>query len=79
MSGKRTGHAAASRAARTLADQNASAQARAIAGSDLVQRRIEQERTSAKLASAAGAVLADPSSTPTARSEAASVLSQRGK
>ncbi|MGY4720449.1 hypothetical protein [Naumannella cuiyingiana] len=70
-----TGSTTASEAGEILADPNASAEDRSIAGSDLSQRSTG-DQTSERVASEAGEVLSDPNATEEERSVAASDLAQ---
>ncbi|GAA1481966.1 hypothetical protein GCM10009624_24060 [Gordonia sinesedis] len=70
-----TSKSVASEAGEILADPNASAEARSVAGSDLTQRSTGDE-TSERVASEAGQILADPNATAEERSVAGSDLAQ---
>lgn len=71
-----TGKRAASAAAQTLRNPNASKAAKSAAGSALTQRK-STEVTSAKVASAAAKTLRNPNAGKAARSAAGSALTQR--
>ncbi len=75
-----TGKRAASAAARTLRNPNASKAAKSAAGSALTQRSSGQknsEVTSKKAASAAAKTLRNPNASKAAKSAAGSALTQR--
>lgn len=74
---EKTGKAAASAAAKTLRNVNASPAAKSAAGSALTQRGSSKEVTSKAAASKAAKVLSSPSASKAAKSAAASALTQR--
>lgn len=78
MADKETGRNAASAAARTLRDRNATKPEKSAAASALAQTGNTKE-TGARAASAAGRTLGDRRATKAERSAAASALSQRSR
>lgn len=74
---EKTGRAAASAAAKTLRNPNASTAAKSAAGSALTQRGSAKEVTSKAAASKASAVLRSSTASKAAKSAAASALTQR--